>query len=898
MKQKEKIKAETIITCHINADFDCISSMMAAKKLYKDSILVFPGSQEKSMRDFFIQSASYILNFYNIKQIDIDAVKKVVICDTRQLPRVKHIKEILAKNDVEVHIYDHHPPSEEDIPADKVVIEEIGATASMLTLMLKEKKVNITEEEATIIGMGIYEDTGSFLFSSTTPKDFKAAAWLRENGMDVGLISDFIHKDLDATQISLLNELLESVTTHNINGIDVHIAKISTDRYVKDFAVVVHKLIDMENISLIFVIARMQDRIFVIARSRIPSVDVGKICASLGGGGHPYAASATIKDKTISQVEDELFGLLYSHINPDIRVSFLMSSPPVCVVQNETLASAAHIMTHYGLKAVPVLEKQGGKCVGILEHQIAEKATSHGLGDLWVSEYMRTNFSWVKSRDSLYKVMEIIIDQRQRLVPVIENERVIGVVTRTDLINWLVEEPARIPENLLPDRRKEKNIRAIMKNRLPENIFELLKIAGELAQEMGYKVYAVGGFVRDILLSRPNLDIDLVVEGDGIKFAGKMAKKLKGRIRAHKKFRTAVVILPNGQKIDVATARLEYYEHPAALPTVELSSIKLDLFRRDFTINALAIELNPSGFGKLVDFFGGQKDIKEKKIRVLHSLSFIEDPTRILRALRFETRYNFTLGVQTEKLIKNSLKLDMLNKLSGSRIFHELTLILEEEDPIKCLNRMESFDILYKIHPILKLNKKKITLLEEIKKVLDWYALLYTTPTPKRWMTFFLGLISEANSEDVVSLCKRLNISKNITKYISEIIEQIPETRNKLYRYQKHDAPLSELYFILSPLPIEETLFLMASCKLEKVKRYISIYLSKLKDIKIDITGHDLEDMGLCPGPEFGHILKEVLKAKIDGYAPSREEQIVFVKRLLKLPKGAISPLNPPKNRG
>ncbi len=881
MNQRKKIKAETIITCHMNADFDCISSMVAAGKLYPGAVLVFPGTQEKSMRNFFIQSTTYLLNFYSIKDIDQDAVKRVVICDTRQKSRVPHIRQILEKGDVEVHVFDHHPDTEEDVDADKKVVKEIGATTSILVSIIKDKGIHITPEEATIMGMGIYEDTGGFLFSSTKPEDLEAAAWLRKKGMDVVLISEFMHKDLDAVQVSLLNDLIESLTNHNINGIDIYIATISTDSYVKDFAVVVHKLIEMENISVLFVIARMQDRIFVIARSKLPNVDVGKICASLGGGGHPYAASATIKDKTLSQVEDELFGLLYSYINPEIKVSFLMSSPPRCVTEKETLARAAHIMTHYGLKAVPVLDKEGGRCVGILEHQVAEKASSHGLGDLPVSEYMRTNISTVKANDSLYKVIEIIIDQRQRLVPVVENDKVIGVVTRTDLINWMVEEPARIPEAFLPEKRQEKNIKSLMRSRLPEHVFNILKMAGELGQKLGYNVYAVGGFVRDILLSRPNLDIDIVVEGNGIKFAARFAKELGGRIRAHKKFQTAVVILPDGQKIDVATARLEYYEHPAALPTVELSSIKLDLFRRDFTINALAIELNPENFGKLVDFFGGQKDIKEKKIRVIHSLSFIEDPTRILRALRFEQRYNFTLGVQTERLIKNALKLDMLNKLSGSRIFHELKLILEEEDPIPCLKRMESFDILYKIHPVLKLNNKKIRILEEIKKVLDWYSLLYTSPSPTRWVVFFLGLTYEANTVELSSVANRLNLSKTQTELLTSIAEQIKSVGQRLYEYQKNRAPLSELYFILSPVPVEGILFLMASCKLEQIKKIISLYLSKLKDMKIDITGHDLKNMGIAPGPQYGYILKEVLKAKIDGKAPHRDAQLDLVRKLV-----------------
>lgn len=856
--------------------------MVAARKLYPEGILVFPGTHEKSMRNFFIQSTSYLLNFHSVKEIDPQNVKKIVVCDTRQISRLTHIKEILKKDKLEIHIYDHHPDSEEDLKGNMVVVKKWGSTTAILVDLIKEKGINVTPEEATIIGMGLYEDTGSFLFSSTTEHDLEAAAWLRKMGMDVTVISEFMHKDLDALQVSLLNETIESMQKHIVNGVEVHISKISTDEYVRDFAVIVHKLIEMENISLIFVIARMQDRIHVIARSKLPHVDVGKICASLGGGGHPYAASATIKDKTLSQVEDELFGLLYSHINPEIKVSFLMSSPPICVTGNETLSSAANIMTHYGLKAVPVLEKENGRCIGILEHQIAEKANSHQLGHLPVVDYMRSNFSYVTPKDTLYKVMEIIIDQRQRLVPVVDKDRVVGVVTRTDLINWLVEEPARIPEAFLPEKRQEKNLNAIMKNRLPENIYELLKKAGEIAEELNYTVYAVGGFVRDILLKWPNLDIDLVVEGDGIKFAVHLSKKLGGRIRAHKKFRTAIVILPDGQRIDVATARLEYYEHPAALPTVELSSIKLDLFRRDFTINALAIELNPKRFGRLVDFFGGQKDIKEKKIRVLHSLSFIEDPTRILRAIRFEQRYNFELGVQTEKLIKNALKLDMLTKLSGSRIFHELKLILEEEDPILCLKRLDSFDILSQIHPILKLNKQKSELLEEIKEVLNWYKLLYTSPEPERWIVYLLGLIHESSVTEVSSLCTRLNLSKTQKEQIIELIEDIPHLRNKLYVFQKKDRPQSELYFLLSNVSIEEILFVMASCKLEKVKKHISYYLSKLKDVKLDITGDDIKKMGLNPGPKFGKILKEVLRAKIDGVAVSRDAQLEFAKKLIE----------------
>ena len=318
-------------------------------------------------------------------------------------------------------------------------------------------------------------------------------------------------------------------------------------------------------------------------------------------------------------------------------------------------------------------------------------------------------------------------------------------------------------------------------------------------------------------------------------------------MRAHKKFKTAVVILGpgplgDGQRIDVATARLEYYEHPAALPTVELSSIKMDLFRRDFTINALALELNPDSFGRLVDFFGGQKDIKDRIIRVLHSLSFVEDPTRILRAIRFEQRFTFRIGGQTERLIKNAVKLNMFHKLSGSRVFQELKLILEEKNPLACLVRMEKFGVLQSIHPLLKLDPTKERILQEMDKVISWYRLLYLEQDLEAW-----------------------------------------KTTQKLIDWQdEKDAPLSELYFILSPIPVEGVLYVMARSRKESTKRAISKFLTRLRDQKPDIGGSDLVEMGVPTGPVYSHILNRVLAAKIDGAAPGRKEQLALAQTIVK----------------
>ena len=224
------------------------------------------------------------------------------------------------------------------------------------------------------------------------------------------------------------------------------------------------------------------------------------------------------------------------------------------------------------------------------------------------------------------------------------------------------------------------------------------------------------GFVRDLFLYRPNEDIDIVIEGDGIAFAKKFAAGVGARIHSYAKFGTAVIIFPDGFKIDVASARLEYYKFPAALPIVEMSSIRLDLFRRDFTMNTLAIQLNADKFSTLIDFFSAQRDIKEKVIRVLHNLSFVEDPTRVFRALRFEQRFGFSIGKLTAGLIENAVKMDFFKRLSGRRVFTEIRLILEEENPTPAIVRLHDYQLLKVIHASISLDNELISLLKFNKR--------------------------------------------------------------------------------------------------------------------------------------------------------------------------------------
>ncbi|UTF51525.1 CBS domain-containing protein [Desulfomicrobium sp. ZS1] len=870
---------KTVITCHANADFDALAAMIAVSKLYPDAALVFPGTQESSLKDYFIQSAMYLFNFKSLKDIDLQAVRLLVVVDTRQRSRLTHVEPLLALPGLSIHVYDHHPATDDALEASLDIYQPWGATTSIIIEKLREKSLTVSPDEATIMGLGIFEDTGGFTFKSTTEHDFMAAAWLRTMGMDLDVIRDIMSRELSTEQVAILSELIDSATTHTINGVDIVIAEVVLDAYVGDFALLTHKLMDMENIRVLFAVGHMGDRIQLVARSKVQEVDVGVVCSSFGGGGHAYAASASIKDRTISQVKDELFALLYSLINPQMVVKDFMSSPVVRIQATQSVAQAAEVMVRYGFKALPVVEYADQVC-GIIENSVAEKAVGHGLGEERVTEYMLEDFLFVTEAQDLYQVMEIILGHRQRLVPVLREQELVGVITRTDLINLMIQEPARIPESLLSDKRQEKNIRQILLERLPKDIVSLLQLAGQTGQELGVEVYAVGGFVRDMLLGIPNDDIDLVVEGDGIVFAQNLGHKLAARVRSHLKFRTAVLILPSGQKIDVATARLEYYEYPAALPIVELSSLKMDLYRRDFSINTLAIHLCPPHFGRLVDFFGGQQDLKDGVIRVLHSLSFVEDPTRIIRAIRFEQRFQFKIGSQTERLIKNAVRLNIFQKLSGARIRHELRLLAEDSAPLDALIRMRDLGLLQEIHPLLHFPQTKEALLEEIEKIITWYKLLFREEAPDIWIVYFLGLVSGFDTHQVQALTSRLTFPPKRTELVESTRRQLRYVAMQLAQWGKNGGSLADLYDILSPLSLEGLLYTMAKQRKLEQKKAISHYLTHLQDVDILVTGSDIKEMGLEPGPQFANILRAVKRAVLNAEVRTREEQLKYAKRM------------------
>ena len=871
-----------IITTHKNADFDSLSSMVAAKKLYPDALFAFPGSQEKTLRDFLIHSTLYIFNIAKPKDVDYHAVDTLILVDTRQKGRIGEFAEIVDLKKAKIHVYDHHPATDDDIKGDVQYIKTIGATVSMLVNMIKDRGLEVSPEEATVMMLGIYEETGSFQFQSTTVEDFAAAAFLLSKGANVNIVSDMLVKEMTPEQVFLLNDLINNASVYNINGVDIVVTEVSTEDYVGDLAVIVHKFRDMENINALFALFRMEDRIYVIGRSRIPEVDAGHILSLFGGGGHKEAASSTIKDMTVIEARDKLIQALKHEIKPLWRAKDIMFFPVKSVEAGQPIAEANDIMVKYNINALPVLAKE--KVVGVITRQVVEKAAFHKLEDIPVKEYMSTESSTVHPDDSLEKVKEIIIGNNQRFLPVAKEGELVGAITRTDLLRILEDEIAKTVFGKLEFHdmyEKRKNVKKLMEERLDKETMVKLTAIGDLADRMGYHAYLVGGFVRDLLLRLENLDIDIVIEGDGTLFAEEMGKAFKVKVKQHKEFATAKVIYEDGFKIDIATARLEYYKAPAALPTVEHSSLKLDLHRRDFTINTLAISLNRNAFGQLLDFFGAQRDIKEKTIRVLHSLSFVEDPTRVFRAIRFEHRFGFHLGKHTLSLIKNAVKMNFLSKIQGRRIWTELTLILGEEEPEKVLKRLQDLDLLKFIYKDLAFDKEKERLFVQMRTVSKWYDLLYRGKPCEKVEYYLLGLTDGFKDEDVLGFCEATEMIESLRKRVLDNSKAIKETMLK-FLFQLSAMKKSAIYRQLEPLSQEARLFIMAKTRSEEVKKIISNYITYADSLKPSLTGNDLKDMGVHEGPIFKDILESLKEAKIDRGLKTREEEIRFISDYLR----------------
>ena len=861
-----------VILAHEHADFDAIAALLAARKLNPDAVAVLPEEQNRNVAAFLALYGS-VLPFCARAEVDFSAVDTLTLVDTQRPAQIKNLS-----TDVHLLIVDHHPPRE-DLPANAEFRgDTVGAATTLLVEQLREQSITLTSLEATLLALGIYEDTGSLTYSGTTARDALAAAWLIEQQAALDTVRRFLEPPLTDEQQALFALLAQAAETREIQGYTVVVCAVSADQYVTEVAAVAHRLNDTLDPDGLFILVEMPSALQLVCRSTSDAVDAGEVARAFGGGGHTRAAAASLHDTTLDAARRDLWERIASAVHPAVCVADLMSRGLQTIDAAKTLDSVARKMRRIGHEGFPVVEN--GRLVGLLTRRDADRALEHGLGHLAVRDVMTSGRVLLHPDDSVALLEQAMVESGWGQIPVAEGERLIGIVTRTDLIkHWGKTHPTAAqakPEMLSLDA-----VHAV----LGAGVARLTEAIAAHADRQGVTLYLVGGAVRDLLLKRPNDDVDFVVESDAIALASSLHQTYGGEISAFRPFGTAKWKLDaevsrrlglgeDGlpDHVDFASARNEFYEQPAALPTVYNGSIKLDLQRRDFTVNTLAVQFSPAGAsGRILDFYGGLGDLRAGLIRVLHSLSFVDDPTRMLRAVRFETRLNFQIEARTAELMTTALP--MLRRITGERVRNELTLILREPFPERPLLELQSRGILESIHPALKFDDRVAVLFQRGRSESAPWSMERPEPAALNWHLAAALLPTQA----LAAINERLLMPH----HQAETMQQTARLIGLFDWLDEPDRSPSQIDTQLGGVA-DIALFAawLAASKLP-VRRRIERYVTEWRQVRPLTNGHTLKKHGLQPGPCFAVLLARLRAARLDGEIDTEADENRLLQRLI-----------------
>ncbi|MRS11484.1 MAG: CBS domain-containing protein [Actinobacteria bacterium] len=863
-----------IVVGHANPDFDAYAAMVAATKLFDESCAVYLGSQNANVREFHNLHEDFV-RFTDLKTLDLSSVKRVIMVDTREPGRVGELGAVVKREGVEVIVYDHHPRQPGDIVPNEDRSMSVGATTSILVHEIQDRGIPITPLEATVMLLGIHEDTGSLTYPGTTAYDAEAAAFLMASGAEMEVLNQFLSRTLSPAQRHVLDMLLDTLEIWDIHGQEVAVGTASAEEYIDSASVLTHHICEDLGYRVAVAIVAMPERLQVVGRSRLADVDIGAVLKRIGGGGHPQAAAAALREGSIGQLLPRLRDALLAEVSPPVTAGDIASTPVRFIAPETPMAEAGRIMATWGHGGLPVIEN--GRLVGLVTRKDVDKAARHGLGHAPATGFMARDPITVSPDTDLSELERLLVRTGIGRVPVVADGELVGIVTRKDLLR--AEHGESYLDRKLTRQHQEASRRFTDSlELLPQDARDAVRTIGRMADEAGLRAHAVGGFVRDMLLGRENLDLDIVIEGDGLTFALETAERLGKRVKVHRRFGTAVLVWSRTLHVDITSARTEYYQRPGALPTVERSSLRQDLFRRDFSVNAMAVCVNPECFGQIADPFGGLFDLERGAVRALHSLSFVEDPTRILRAARFERRFGFALDPSTEALLRQAVDMGMLDEVSGARIREELLDIIDEEAPADILERLEELGALAGLLPDGVRSADAIGDLRASATAFDTHAPAFTRP-PRRRTSLVTALTASATRAEAEHWCRWLRFGR---EYAEPAVVTAERRRAVLARLQdRRKMRASRLFALLEALPPETLLYLWAVGSAEVGER-VQEYVAVLSATRPGVTGADLIELGLTPGPAFAAILAQARADRLDGKAVGREAELANIKRLAR----------------
>ncbi|MBR0068921.1 MAG: CBS domain-containing protein, partial [Synergistaceae bacterium] len=564
-------------------------------------------------------------------------------------------------------------------------------------------------------------------------------------------------------------------------------------------------------------------------------------------------------------------------IAPMMKVSDIMTSPVIAVSPDARVDEAYRTMLRFGVKSLPVAQE--GEVVGMMTRKDLDKAHLHGLDRAKISDFMTQGIISLSSEASIDEAHRMMATYGFEKMPVLDdNGKLIGTLTRADLLKALYRSGTLYSsgEDTTHDSAGflwEENDAHLMEESFSLKTLSLLRRVGAKAHELGMKAYLVGGTVRDILMGVHNMDIDISVEGDAEKLVTSWDEP-GCRTALHGRYKTGTIIFPDGEKVDVATARREFYEYAAATPTVQNSSLKQDLGRRDFTVNAMSISLSESDWGTLTDNFGGRADLKDKMLKILHNLSFVEDPSRVLRGIRLEQRLNMRFEDNTLRLLKSAVKGGLLECLSTTRVRAELELIAKESCFRKIVMRMQNLGVWESLFAGMYVSKsmnQRLHVLEHFMKQTAKHGINFKG---MEWIVKMAVIFTDSKPEVRFSAMDRMSLNPNEREQMTRCFMRWPEVEK--FCSGRKDIRNSEAYTFFKdygPVPL---VYWLTCLKTPAARRLIIEHMELWMNYKGGLTGKDLQNLGL-KGKAIGEALSQIKLAIIDGEIKNQEEEIKYV---------------------
>jgi tRNA nucleotidyltransferase (CCA-adding enzyme) len=891
-----------LILCHTTADFDALGAAVGLTCLKPGTKIVLTGGAHPPVRDFLaLHRDEYHL--IERRSVNPEQIRSLMVVDTQKRDRLgKAAIWFNLPNIQEIIVYDHHFGQEGDIPTTQLYLDEVGATTTLMVEELQKNNISLNSAQATVMALGIHVDTGSLTYKQSTARDALALAWLMEQGANLSVISTYRDPGLSPQLQQLLSQALENLEYVCLRGYTIAWVMIKTDDFVPGLSGLASEIIDLTETDAVLLaneypLSEEDWRLTVIGRTQIPQTNLNSLFQTYGGGGHSQAASFNLRTTDSQPILQELLAELKAQIPHPPIARDLMSSPVRTIRPETTIAEAQRILLRYGHSGLSIVNNQD-LLIGIISRRDLDIALHHGFGHAPVKGYMTSNLKTITPDTSLPEIESLMVTYDIGRLPVLEHRQLVGIVTRTDVLRELHQLTIQNLELKTENNSQKLGLNDELEKRLTPQLWQLLNIASQEAEKRGWHLYLVGGAVRDLLLSETENhtliinDIDLVVDGfhktANVGAGVELAKALQhiyqnARLEIHGAFQTAALlwhkdILLDSLWVDIATARTEFYPYPAANPEVESSSIRQDLYRRDFTINAMALRLTSPRAGELLDFFGGFIDLQNQEIKILHPNSFIEDPTRIYRGVRFAVRLGFSLESETENYIRYAINSGVYNRTSQensktpalqTRLKTELKYILAAPYWQSALELLNNLGALQCIHPTLQLDielNRQLNLLKHCLRKFDKKQTLIN------WQIRLEVLIAYLKPEYRGKVAKNLQLADDSISRLEKLSQVQSEVIRLLPTFEKP----SQTVYLLRKYDLQ-TLILIALQSPRKIRRGIWQYLTNWGNIQPLLNGNDLKQLGYKPSPQYKQMLDDLLIATVDGIIKNEAEAKEFL---------------------